>query len=210
MTGVLVTRKKGLPLYCEFLLAGSGFFNVTSRARVTFQLLRCKGKIQLLMQDASVGTTHSVFFQTQKANRQFWFEWLLFPRNVNSLQANQEDWGLHGAHVPSATPCAAGQPGCGEKGTTLHFKKNIKKSQNHQLVYTGVNSLREDHKDLPCKGAVREAFEGLLLSFRSQGVAPKDGPSSGKGMCVKGLSGECQSGWMRLWADCYHGRCPCP
>lgn len=121
MTGVLVTRKQGLPLYCEFLLAGSGFFNVTPRARVTFQLLRCKGKIQLLMQDASVGTTHSVFFQTQKANKQFWFEWLLFPRNVNSLQANQEDWGLHGAHIPSATPCTAGQPSSGEKGTTFFF-----------------------------------------------------------------------------------------
>lgn len=66
MTGALVTRKKTLSLYCEFLLAGSGFFNVTPRARVTFQLLRCKGKIQLLMQDASVGTVHTVYFSKHK------------------------------------------------------------------------------------------------------------------------------------------------
>lgn len=66
MTGALVTRKKTLSLYCEFLLAGSGFFSVTPRACVTFQLLRCKGKIQLLMQDASVGTVHTVYFSKHK------------------------------------------------------------------------------------------------------------------------------------------------
>lgn len=74
MTGVLVTRKKSLSLYCEFLLAGSAFFLHYSPGPRDFQLLRRKGKMQLLPQDASVGTTHAVFLQTQKANRQFWFE----------------------------------------------------------------------------------------------------------------------------------------
>lgn len=90
MTGVLVTRKKTLSLYCEFLLAGSGFFNITPRACVTFQLLRCKGKIQLLMQDASGKITHSVFLQTQKANGQFWFE-RLFPSQCQFI-AHKPGW----------------------------------------------------------------------------------------------------------------------